>query len=78
MGYRGAIVGEIGYTQDLQIGFGLGKSWRRYIISVNIGRFFNVILHDVHICQEQNNREQRSGVINRIILQNSVLYYFGE
>jgi len=29
-------------------------------------------------CQEQNGREWRSGVINRIMLQNGVLYYFGE
>jgi len=49
VGYRGAIVGKIGYTQDLQVGFGLGKSRRRYIIGVNIGKFFNIVLHDVHI-----------------------------
>jgi len=29
-------------------------------------------------CQGQNYREQKSRVINRIILQNRVIYYFGE
>jgi len=49
VGYKGAIVGEIGYTQDLQVGFRLGKSQSRYIIGVDIGRFFNVVLHNIHI-----------------------------
>ena len=37
-----------------------------------------IILWNVAGCQGQNGGEWRSGVINRIILQNAILYYFRE
>jgi len=36
------------------------------------------VLAKPNSCQVQNDREQKSRVINRIILWNRVLYYFGE